>query len=74
MTSTFNNRSKRSELWTQTLQYVVLYGDRIKFYSVEIDQGNMMTAVRFSCNKRIIEPKSSVHYLSKEWHCRDKRE
>jgi hypothetical protein len=63
VTSTINNRSKRSESWTQTLQYVVLYGDRIKFYSVEIDQGNMMTAVRFSCNKHSIEPKLSVHNL-----------
>jgi hypothetical protein len=39
-------RKYKNEIWTQKLQYVVLKGDRISFYSVEIDQHNILNAVR----------------------------
>lgn len=32
-----SQETKRTEVWTQKLQFVVLNGDRILFYSAEVD-------------------------------------
>ena len=43
-------RRKKMEIWTQKLQFVTLNGDKIEFYSVEVDQSNYNIAVRY-CSK-----------------------
>jgi len=37
---TYTKRLKKTEVWTQKLQFVTLNGDKIQFYSVEVDHTN----------------------------------
>ena len=44
---TFTKRLKKTEVWTQKLQFVSLNGDKIQFYSVEVDHTNQHMAVSY---------------------------
>ena len=46
--TTSGKRIKKSEIWTQKLQFVTLTGDRIEFFSVEVDSSNRDMNVRDS--------------------------
>ena len=42
---TYTKRLQKTEVWTQKLQFVTLNGDKIQFYSVEVDHTNPHMAV-----------------------------